>query len=437
MGNKEILIEKLEKRTAVIGVVGLGYVGLPLAVEKAKAGYKVIGFDVQESKVEMVNKGQNYIGDVVDDELADLVKAGKIMATSDFSFVKDVDAVSICVPTPLDIYKQPDITYVTSSTQSVAEYLHSGMLVVLESTTYPGTTEEVCKPILERTGLKCGVDFFLAFSPERVDPGNKQFKTKNTPKVVGGVTKDCTEIAAILYRSVLEGEIFTVSSPAVAEMEKILENTFRNINVALANEMAILCSRMGIDIWEVIEAAKTKPYGFMPFYPGPGLGGHCIPIDPFYLTWKAREYDYHTKLIEIAGEVNDFMPEFVVEKAGHILNEYKKALNGSKVLLLGAAYKKDIDDLRESPVLKVIENLEKVKAEIIYNDPYIPEFKHRETQFKSIELNEKTIADADIVIITTDHSDYDYDFVVKHAKVVLDTRNAAKDVANREKIHKL
>jgi UDP-N-acetyl-D-glucosamine dehydrogenase len=437
MGNKEILIEKLQNRTAVIGVVGLGYVGLPLAVEKAKAGYKVIGFDVQESKVDMVNKGHNYIGDVVDNELAELVKSGKLMATSDFSFVAGMDAVSICVPTPLDIYKQPDITYVTSSTESIAKYIHPGMLIVLESTTYPGTTEEVCKPILEKSGLKCGKDFFLAFSPERVDPGNKQFKTKNTPKVVGGVTKDCTEIAAILYRIVLEGEIFTVSSPAVAEMEKILENTFRNINVALANEMAILCSRMGIDIWEVIEAAKTKPYGFMPFYPGPGLGGHCIPIDPFYLTWKAREYDYHTKLIEVAGEVNDYMPEFVVEKAGHLLNEHKKALNGSKVLLLGAAYKADIDDLRESPVLKVIENLEKVKAVISYNDPYIPEFKHRGVLLKSVKLDAAVLEEADLVILTTDHSDYDYDFINKHAKVILDTRNAAKNVVNREKITKL
>ena len=437
MGNKEILIEKLQDRSAVIGVVGLGYVGLPLAVEKAKAGYRVIGFDVQESKVDMVNKGHNYIGDVVDDELAELVKSGKLMATSDFSFVAGMDAVSICVPTPLDIYKQPDISYVTSSTESIAKYIHPGMLIVLESTTYPGTTEEVCKPILEKSGLKCGEDFFLAFSPERVDPGNKQFKTKNTPKVVGGVTKDCTEIAAILYRIVLEGEIFTVSSPAVAEMEKLLENTFRNINVALANEMAILCSRMGIDIWEVIEAAKTKPYGFMPFYPGPGLGGHCIPIDPFYLTWKAREYDYHTKLIEIAGEVNDYMPEFVVEKAGHLLNEHKKALNGSKVLLLGVAYKADIDDLRESPVLKVIENLKKVKAVISYNDPYIPEFNHKGVLFKSVELTEKALEEADLIILTTDHSDYDYDFINTHAKVILDTRNAAKNVVSREKITKL
>ncbi|MDO6355558.1 nucleotide sugar dehydrogenase [Caloramator sp. CAR-1] len=438
MSTKEMLLEKIQNKTAVIGVVGLGYVGLPLAVEKAKAGYKVIGFDIQQKRCDMVNEGHNYIGDVVDEELAELVKRGMIYATTDYSRIAEVDCVAICVPTPLDKYKQPDITYVVNSTESIANYLHKGMLVVLESTTYPGTTEEVVKPILEKTGLKCGEDFYLAFSPERVDPGNKFFKTKNTPKVVGGVTKDCTEIAATLYRNVLEGEIFTVSSPAVAEMEKILENTFRNINVALVNEMAILCERMGIDVWEVIEAAKTKPYGFMAFYPGPGLGGHCIPIDPFYLTWKAREYDYHTRLIEIAGEINDYMPEFVVEKASHILNDFKKPLNGSKVLLLGAAYKKDIDDLRESPTLKVIEHLEKRNAKVSYNDPYIPEFTHNGKHYVSVELTEETLKDADIVIITTDHSKYDYDFIVKNAKVVFDTRNATKEVLeNRDKIIKL
>jgi len=329
------LLEKIENKTAVIGVVGLGYVGLPLAVEKAKAGYKVIGFDIQQKRVDMVNKGQNYIGDVVDKELADLVKEGKISATTDYSKISIVDAVAICVPTPLDKYKQPDISYVVNSTREIAKYLHKGMLIVLESTTYPGTTEEVVKPILEESGLKCGEDFFLAFSPERVDPGNKVYNTKNTPKVVGGVTKTCTEIAARLYENVLEGEVFKVSSPRVAEMEKILENTFRNINIALVNEMAILCERMNIDIWEVIEAAKTKPYGFMAFYPGPGLGGHCIPIDPFYLTWKAREYDYHTRLIEIAGEINNYMPEYVVERVMKILNKFKKPLNGSKILILG------------------------------------------------------------------------------------------------------
>lgn len=437
MTMKEILIEKLNSRNAVIGVVGLGYVGLPLAVEKAKAGYKVIGFDIQQKRVDMVNEGHNYIGDVVDEDLKKLTTSGQLIATTDYSKITEVDAVAIAVPTPLDKYKQPDVSYVINSTTSVAKYLHKGMLVVLESTTYPGTTEEVVKPILEKTGLKCGEDFYLAFSPERVDPGNKEFKTKNTPKVVGGVTRDCTQVAATMYRNVLEGEVYEVSSPAVAEMEKILENTFRNINVALANEMAVLCERMGIDVWEVIDAAKTKPYGFMAFYPGPGLGGHCIPIDPFYLTWKAREYDYHTKLIEIAGEINDYMPEFVVEKAGHLLNDVKKPLNGANVLLLGVAYKKDIDDLRESPVLKVIDVLEKRNAVVSYNDPFIPSFKHGGKDYKSVELTKEVIAAADIVILTTDHSKYDYNMIVENAKIVLDTRNAAKNVVNREKIHKL
>jgi len=298
MGVYEELLNKIESKQATVGVVGLGYVGLPLAVEKAKAGFKVIGFDVQEEKVKLVNEGVNYIGDVINEELSELVKTKRLTATTDYSFIKDVDAVAICVPTPLDIYQQPDTSYVENSASEIAKYLHKGMLVVLESTTYPGTTEEIVKPKLESTGLVCGEDFFLAYSPERVDPGNKQFKTKNTPKVVGGVTKKCTKVAAKLYSSVLESDVYEVSSPAVAEMEKIHENTFRHINIALANEMAILCNKMGIDVWEVIDAAATKPYGFMPFYPGPGLGGHCIPIDPFYLTWKAREYNYHTRLID-------------------------------------------------------------------------------------------------------------------------------------------
>ncbi|MCY6483559.1 nucleotide sugar dehydrogenase [Clostridium aestuarii] len=434
---KEELLSKFQNRTAKLGVVGLGYVGLPLAVEKAKAGYEVIGFDVQDKKVEMVNEGHNYIGDIIDSDLETLVKEGKLKATTDFSFVKDVDAVAIAVPTPLDKFKQPDVSYVIASTKSVAEYLHKGMLVVLESTTYPGTTEEIVRPILEESGLKCGEEFFLAFSPERVDPGNKQFKTKNTPKVVGGCTSECTEVAAALYATVLEGEIHPVSSPAVAEMEKILENTFRHINIGLANEMAVLCKKMGIDIWEVIDAAKTKPYGFMAFYPGPGLGGHCIPLDPFYLTYKAREFDYHTRLIETAGEINDLMPEFVVDNAMKLLNGHKKSLNGSKVLLMGVAYKKDIDDMRESPALKVIEHLEKNGAEVIYNDPYVPEFKHNGKEYVSVEW-ETAIKDADIVIITTDHTDYDYEEIVENAKLLYDTRNATKDVKNnRQKINKL
>ncbi|MGG7178093.1 nucleotide sugar dehydrogenase [Clostridium paraputrificum] len=434
---KRQLIDKINNKTAKVGVVGLGYVGLPLSVEKANAGYKTIGFDIQDSKVEMVNEGKNYIGDVVDTELAELVKTGMLKATTDFSVVADVDTICICVPTPLDLYKQPDLSYVVDSTKSVAKYLHKGMLIVLESTTYPGTTEEILKPILEETGLKCGEDFFLAFSPERVDPGNKDFNTKNTPKVVGGCTKECTEIAAALYRNILEGEIHTVSSPAVAEMEKILENTFRNINIGLANEMAILCKRMGIDVWEVIDAAKTKPYGFMPFYPGPGLGGHCIPLDPFYLEWKAKEYDYHTRLIETSGEINDSMPEFVLDNVMKILNEQKKALNGAKVLLLGLAYKNDIDDYRESPAFKVIEQLEKNGADLTVNDPFCPEAKYNGKMYYSVDWKE-VIDESDIVVITTAHNCYDYEEIVSRAKVVYDTRNATKDVVNnREKIHKL
>jgi len=435
--SKDELLLKLKNKTAKLGVVGLGYVGLPLAVEKAKVGYEVIGFDVQDQKVKMVNEGHNYIGDIVDSDLARLVQEGKLKATTDFSFVKNVDTVCIAVPTPLDLYKQPDLSYVVNSTRSVARYLHRGMLVVLESTTYPGTTQEVLRPILEESGLKCGVDFFLAFSPERVDPGNKKFNTKNTPKVVGGCTPSCTEVAGMLYRSVLEGDIMEVSSPAVAEMEKILENTFRNVNIALANEMAILCKRMNIDIWEVIDAAKTKPYGFMPFYPGPGLGGHCIPLDPFYLEWKAKEYDYHIKLIETSSIINDYMPEFVLENVMKLLNGQKKALNGAKVLLMGAAYKKDVDDIRESPTLKVIDQLEKNGADIIINDPFIPKFMHKGKEYISITW-ENEIKCADIVVITTDHTSYDYEKIVAEASLLYDTRNATKNVVNnREKINKL
>lgn len=434
---KQQLLDKINNKTAKVGVVGLGYVGLPLAVEKANAGYQTIGFDVQEEKVNMVNEGKNYIGDVVDQNLKEIVEAKLLKATTDFSFVKDVDTICICVPTPLDLYKQPDLSYVVDSTRSVAEYLHKGMLVILESTTYPGTTEEILKPILEESGLKCGEDFFLAFSPERVDPGNKDFNTKNTPKVVGGCSDECTEVAAALYRNILEGDIHTVSSPAVAEMEKILENTFRNINIALANEMAILCNRMGIDVWEVIDAAKTKPYGFMPFYPGPGLGGHCIPLDPFYLEWKAKEYDYHTRLIETSGEINDSMPDFVLDNVMKILNKNKKALNGAKVLLLGVAYKNDIDDYRESPAFKVIELLEKNGADLMVNDPYCPISKYKGKTYNSVDWTE-VIDDADIVIITTNHSCYDYESIVARAKVIYDTRNATKNVVNnREKIYKL
>lgn len=437
MAIKEDLIKKINNKTAVVAVVGLGYVGLPLAVEKAKAGYKTIGFDIQESKVEMVNRGINYIGDILEYELADLVSLGILKATSDYGFIKEVDCVAICVPTPLDEHYQPDISYVVNSTREIAKYLHKGMLVVLESTTYPGTTEDVVKPILEETGLICGVDFFLAFSPERVDPGNKEFKTKNTPKVVGGVTKNCKEVAAALYRNILEGEVYEVSTPAVAEMEKILENTYRNINIALANEMAILCDKMGINVWEVIDAAKSKPYGFAAFYPGPGIGGHCIPIDPFYLTWKAREYDYHTKLIETAGEINIYMPRFIVERSIRILNTQGIPLKGAKIFVLGVAYKQDIDDYRESPVLKVIENLEKMGAVVKYNDPYVPEFKYKDKEYRSVMLTDKGLKEADLVVITTMHSCYDYDFIHGNSTRIFDTKNATKHLADRRNIELL
>lgn len=437
MSAYETLLKKIESKEAVIGVVGLGYVGLPLAVEKAKAGYKVIGFDIQESRVEKVNMGINYIGDVVDEELADMIKSGMLQATTDYARIQEVDAVAIAVPTPLDIYQQPDTSYVESSSKEIAKYAHEGMLVVLESTTYPGTTEEIVKPTLETNGLKTGETIFIAYSPERVDPGNKQFKTKNTPKVVGGITENCTKVAAALYRNVLEGDVFEVSSPAIAEMEKIFENTFRHINIALANEMAILCDKMGIDVWEVIDAAKTKPYGFMAFYPGPGLGGHCIPIDPFYLTWKAREYNYHTRLIELAGEINNGMPEYVINRAMHVLNEEGKALRGAKIAILGVAYKKDIDDVRESPVLKVIELLEQHGAEYTVVDPYVNSFRSCNMVVETVDLTKELLNNSDLVLITTDHSDFDYKMIANESKVVFDTRNALKDIEKPNKYYKL
>lgn len=422
------LKRKLEDKTARVGIIGIGYVGLPLAVETARAGFAVTGFDVQRKKVDWLNAGHNYIGDVVDSDLAALVRAGRLKASADYAGLADCDCVSICVPTPLDVYQQPDISYVRASAESVARYAHPGMLVILESTTYPGTTEEIIQPLLEAKGLKVGEDIFLAFSPERVDPGNKEYKTKNTPKVVGGVTPACTELAALLYGNVLAGGICKVSSPKVAEMEKILENTFRNINIALANEMAILCERMGIPVWEVIDAAKTKPYGFMAFYPGPGLGGHCIPLDPFYLTWKAREFNYHTRLIEIAGEINNGMPEYIISRLSRLLNRQKKPLNGSSVLLLGVAYKPDIDDIRESPVLKLIGLLEQEGAVVSYNDPFVPAVTVAGKPYASVPLSEQALAAADAVVIATNHSAYDPAFVAAHAKAVFDTRGITRDL---------
>lgn len=436
---KETLIKKIENHEIVVGVVGLGYVGLPLAVEKAKAGFKTIGFDVQQEKVDLVNQGHNYIGDVVDDDLVKLVNAKQLSATSDFSFVKDVDFIAICVPTPLDSHQQPDISYVKDSTIAISRYLKPGTMVVLESTTYPGTTEELIKPILEEdSGLTCGEDFYLGFSPERVDPGNKQFKTKNTPKVVGAIGKDATEVIAKMYREVLVGDVHEVSSPAVAEMEKILENTYRNINIGLVNELAILCDRMNISLWEVVDAAKTKPYGFQAFYPGPGLGGHCIPLDPYYLTWKAREYGFHTSMIEASMMINDKMPEYCVDRAAKVLNRVKKALNGSKVLVLGVAYKADIDDYRESPAIDVIEILQREGANVDFFDPYIPKFRAHGKEYVGIaDISPEVISSYDIVFVAAAHTNVDYDMIEQNAQAIFDSKNAMKDVKNREKIEVL
>lgn len=439
MSMKEKLMQKIQTKEIRVGVVGLGYVGLPLAVEKAKAGFKTTGFDVQDEKVKLVNEGHNYIGDVIDDDLKALVDNGMLSATTDFSFIGDVDFIAICVPTPLDKHQQPDISYVKNSTIEISKYLTKDTMVVLESTTYPGTTEELIKPLLEEgSGLKCGEDFYLGFSPERVDPGNAVYKTKNTPKVVGAIGKDATEVIAAMYRAVLDSDIYEVSSPAIAEMEKILENTYRNINIGLINELAILCHKMDINLWEVVDAAKTKPYGFQAFYPGPGLGGHCIPLDPYYLSWKAREYGFHTSMIESSMMINDKMPEYCVERAGKILNRFKKSLYGSKVLVLGVAYKQDIDDYRESPALRVIEELEEEGANVEYFDPYIPSYRENGKVKEGIrEINPEIIAGYDIVVVTAAHTNIDYDMVQQNAKAIFDTKNVMKNIKNRDNIEVL
>lgn len=436
---KSRLLNKINHKKISVGVVGLGYVGLPLAVEKAKAGFLTTGFDIQKQKVDLVNQGHNYIGDVVDKDLEKLVRSGMLKATGDFSFVRDMDFIAICVPTPLDQHQQPDISYVKSSVEEVSKYLTKDTMVVLESTTYPGTTEELVKPILEQgSGLKCGEDFYLGFSPERVDPGNLIYKTKNTPKVVGGVGEDATEVIAAMYRAVLEGDVAEVSSPAIAEMEKILENTYRNINIGLINELAILCDRMDISIWEVIDAAKTKPYGFQAFYPGPGLGGHCIPLDPYYLSWKAREFGFHTSMIENSMMINDKMPEYCVDRAARILNRFQKSLKGSRVLVVGVAYKQDIDDYRESPALKVIEILKQSGAKVEYYDPWISQYRYHGEVVKGMtEITPKQIEQYDLLMITAAHSNVDYEMLQKHAKAIFDTKNVMKLVQQRENIEVL
>jgi UDP-N-acetyl-D-glucosamine dehydrogenase len=421
------LLDRIRTRRAVVGVVGLGYVGLPLAVEFARAGFHVIGIDLDQRKVEAVNTGRSYIPDVPADEMAALVRDGRLRATTDFSAVAELDTVNICVPTPLRKTKDPDMSFIVSAVEAIATHLHTGMLVILESTTYPGTTEELVKPMLEGGGMAAGVDFFLAFSPERVDPGNPTFNTHNVPKVVGGIGPDSTDVACALYATAIE-RVIPVGSPQVAEMVKLLENTFRAVNIGLVNEIALMCDRLGIDVWEVVHAAATKPFGFMPFYPGPGLGGHCIPIDPFYLSWKAKQSGFDPRFIELAGQINAAMPHFVVDKIAEALNRDRKALNGSTVLILGLAYKRDIDDIRESPSLDVMTVLRQRGARVVYTDPHVPELStrawHGGEDLVSQPLTAEAIAAADCVAILTEHRAIDYRMVLDSARLVVDTRNA-------------
>ncbi|MDP8981811.1 MAG: nucleotide sugar dehydrogenase [Acidobacteriota bacterium] len=420
----EVLEEKIAQRTARVGIVGLGYVGLPLAVEFAKAGFSVTGIDLNDEKVASLNRGDSYIQDIASDLLRPLVESGKLRATTDFSVIAGLDTINIAVPTPLRKTKDPDMSYIVSACQEIARYLGPGKLVILESTTYPGTTDELVLPMLEKAGLKAGEDFFLCFSPERVDPGNPNFHTSNIPKVVGGITAKCTEMGALFYGQALQS-VVPVSSTSVAEMVKLLENTFRMINIGLVNELALMCDRMGINVWEVIDAAATKPFGFMPFYPGPGLGGHCIPIDPFYLSWKTKQTGIEARFIELAGYINGHMPEFVVEKIQNALNDHAKPLKGSHVHVLGVAYKRNIDDVRESPALDIILLLERRGARITYSDPYVPSLRlddHNLTAGDPLTL----ASEADCSVIITDHASFDYPAILRTSKLIVDTRNALK-----------
>ena len=422
------LIDKIERRAARCGVIGLGYVGLPLALEFARVGFRVVGIDLDEGKVQAIQDGRSYIVDVSDEEIARPVREGKFSATTDFSVISGLDTINICVPTPLRKTKDPDLTYVVSAVNEIRKYLRPGQLVILESTTYPGTTEEVVRPTLEASGLEVGRDFCLAFSPERIDPGNPSFGTRNIPKVVGGVTARCTEVAQHLYEASVD-TVVPVSSTQVAEMVKLLENTFRSVNIGLVNEIALMCSALKINVWEVIEAAKTKPFGFQAFYPGPGLGGHCIPIDPFYLSWKAKQFDFRTRFIELAGEVNTAMPYFVLEQVTAGLNSNRKAINGSKILVLGLAYKRDIDDLRESPSLTIIELLREKGAEVSYNDPFFKRVGHGRHYDLNMDCAPlENLGQYDAVVIVTDHSSFDYAAIVDQSQLVIDTRNATKGI---------
>ena len=420
----EALSERIRNKTVRVGVIGLGYVGLPLCVEFAKAGAQVTGIDIDENKISRINSGQSYIQDVSQDLLLDLSKAKRLTATADFSVIAQLDTINICVPTPLRKSKDPDISYIVAATQEIVKYLHPGMLNVLESTTYPGTTEEVILPMLEESGLKVGEDLFLAFSPERVDPGNPTFNTHNIPKVVGGVTEACTELAKEFYSLAIE-KVFSVSSPRSAEMVQLLENTFRSVNIGLVNEICQMSSYLGVDIWEVIDAASTKPFGFMPFYPGPGLGGHCIPIDPHYLAWKARMSGFSPRFIDLADNVNSAMPEFVMRRAQSILNQQAKPLRGTRIHLLGVTYKKNVSDVRESPALLILEALEREGAVISYSDPYVPELALPHRTYRSLDVTKENIP-ADLAILVTNHDWFDYKQLTEKFSLILDTRNAFK-----------
>ena len=419
----QILQHKILEKRARVGIVGLGYVGLPLAVEFAKAGFSVTGIDISQEKTKRVNAGDSYVGDIPSATLKPLVETGKLRATTDFSAVLELDTINICVPTPLRKTKDPDMSFIVSSCQEIARHFHAGQLVILESTTYPGTTDEVVLPILSKSGLEVGRDFFLCFSPERVDPGNLKFQTVNIPKVVGGCTPACTEMGRLLYAQALE-QVVPVSSTQVAEMVKLLENTFRMINIGLANEIALMCDRMGINVWEVIDAAATKPFGFMPFYPGPGLGGHCIPIDPFYLSWKTKQSGFEARFIELAGYINGQMPHFVTDKVQNALNDAGKPVKGSRIHVMGVAYKRNIDDMRESPALDVILLLDRRGAIVSYSDPYVPKLRLDGLQLDA--QPESAAADADCVVIITDHTGFDYRALVERAPLIVDTRNALK-----------
>ncbi len=428
VNNCQKLIDKIKQKEAVVGIIGLGYVGLPLSVELAKSGFKVIGFDISKEKVKLINAGKSDIDDISDDEVSQVVKSGNLVATLDPKKVAQMDTISICVPTPLSKTKDPDVSYILSAVNMIKKNMKKNVLVVLESTTYPGTTDELIKPILEEKGLKAGKDFYLAFSPERVDPGNPVYTTKNTPRVVGGITPSCTKVAKIFYEQSIPN-IYAVSSTGAAEMVKLLENTFRSVNIGLVNEVALMCDRLGLDVWEIIDAAATKPFGFMPFYPGPGLGGHCIPIDPHYLSWKLKSLNYSARFIELAGDINSQMPEYVIHRITNLMSDrFAKSINKSKIVILGIAYKKNIKDVRESPALDVMRLLETKGAKIFYNDPFVPSIKWNDKILKSTKLTKTLLNKADLTIILTDHTQYDYQWIVDNSKSVFDTRNAAKDI---------